>query len=305
MKQFTYIFVFAIVFCSCNNSTKNCYDWGKQVHYPDFLFCKFVPDTLFKTLSVDESNAPTPFELQLRKKENNTYKPVSTDEVQIYANGKACPNNVITIHPGAKKIRLGLVFSTEAIEGKYKWYLMVHKAGKVEIFNGQTKDNEMFTWNVKKKVTMNPFASVLLWIAIIFSTLVVAWFTFLRRLCIPTFTLGNMQVLYFDGEVRAGREDLTIKGVRKIICSTSPKAQSGFNRLVFGRIEYLTNPFWTTPVEMTPFGVDQISVQEEMCEEVLSKTYHMGTLISATNGPKRPFIAKKKNTSLEAKISVG
>ena len=306
MKQIIYIvaLVCALVLSGCDTSIKKCHDFGRQVHYPDFPLCKFVPDTLYKTLSIVESNAYTPFKLQLRAKGG---EPVGVDVVQLYADGKKCDGNVITIHPDQKQILLGLVFSKEACEGKYKWCLMVHSSGCVEVFNGQPKDNELslFTLTAKKKCTMNPLALALLLVAIAFGVFVLAWFAFLRRLCIPTFTFDNMQVLYFDGENRAGREDLSIKGARKIICSSSPMMQGGFNRFVFGRIEYLTNSFWTSTVEMKPCDLDQISVQEIMNEGSTSGTYRMSSLISSTNGPKRPFVIKQKNTELIAKISVG
>ena len=307
MKQFTYIltFVCALALVGCSELTKNNYDWGKQVHYPNFPLCKFVPDTLYKTLSIDESNARVPFELQLRKKKDGQHVAVNVNEVQLYADSEKCDNNIVTIHPGQKKIRLGLVFSDKAEEGKYQWCFMVHKANQVEVFNGQTSDKEIFSWTAKKKCTMNPLALALLLVAIVFGVFVLAWFAFLRRLCIPTFTFDNMQVLYFDGENRAGREDLSIKGARKIICSSSPKVQGGFNRFVFGRIEYLTNSFWTNTVEMKPCDLDQISVQEEMSAENVSETYRMNYQLSSVNGPKKPFVVKKKNTELIAKISVG
>lgn len=303
------IVLFSGVLVGCQSVAEGT-DLGTFIHYNDFAWRKYAPDTLHITLDITENDSKQPVKLDLYKLDDNTGCYVSTgSEVQLFADGEACPGNVLTIYPGDTEIVLGLVFSPDAEEKEHNWIFKVVDMGELECVNNVEMqvgtDLTTMAMKAEMKHVWNPLALALLIVAIAFGVFVLAWFAFLRRLCIPTFTFDNMQVLYFDGENRAGREDLSIKGARKIICSSSPKMQGGFNRLVFGRIEYLTNSFWTSTVEMKPCDLDQISVQEIINEGSTSGTYRMSSLISSTNGPKRPFVIKQKNTELIAKISVG
>ena len=138
MKNITCILAFALLLAGCESiNPETCQDWGKQVHYSDFWFKKFVPDTLYKTLNIDaDGEIAQNVELQLYKKDGNQVKAVPTSEVQLFADGAICPNNVICILPHTKSVRVGLVFTKEAQRGDYKWYLKVKNGGDVEVLNG-------------------------------------------------------------------------------------------------------------------------------------------------------------------------
>ena len=106
---------------------------------------------------------------------------------------------------------------------------------------------------------------------------------------------------------KIGIESITIKKARKIICSSSTQKQSLINRIFLGRIEYLENSFWTTTVEMTPFG-DQIFIKEVInssAKSTTNNTYRIGGNISSINGPKNPLVIKHNNSQMTAKVIVG
>ena len=168
---------------------------------------------------------------------------------------------------------------------------------------GQVIDTNV-VWQVEYEKVWNPIVTFLMWLGIFIVSLLVLWFALIRWIVFPTFAFDNLQVTYFEGESRKGREDCTLHGARKIICSASPKYQSGLNKLFCGRIEYLTNPFWTTQVVMTPCGSDGITINEDM-KAGDAASYRMTAMITAQNGPRRPFVVKRTKSELVANISIG
>ena len=302
------IVLFSGVLVGCQSVAEGT-DLGTFIHYNNFAWRKYTPDTLHITLDIAENDSKQPVKLDLYKLDDDTggYVPTGS-EVQLFADGEACSGNVLTIYPGDTEIVLGLVFSPDAEEKEHSWIFKVVDMGELECVNNVEMqvgtDLTTMAMKAEMKHVWNPLALTLLIVAIAFGVFVLAWFAFLRRLFFPTFTFDNMQVLYFDGESSKGIESISLEGVRKVVCSSSPRTQGMLNRLVLGRVEYLTNPFWINPVEMCPFGADQISVQEVMTSEAIIGVYHMGSLITSSNSPKKPFLVKQKKTELIAKVSV-
>lgn len=254
MKKTTYIIAFAcalfLVGCESINP-EICQDWGKQVHYSDFWFKKFVPDTLYKTLNIDaDGEIAQNVELQLYKKEGNQVLIVPTSEVQLFADGAICPNNVIGIPPHTKSIRVGLVFTQEAQRGDYKWYLKVKDGGDVEVLNGyDLTDNaskEIFEWQAKKQVKMNPLANGMMLGGIGLVVLLLLWLFISRVFIWPSAKFSTVYIDYCDGY---GQKSVRMAGKYELVCTDNAKIKDSALKVFFvGKRQFEYNDFWTEPV---------------------------------------------------------
>ena len=254
MKNITYIlaFAFALLLAGCESiNPETCQDWGKQVHYSDFWFKKFVPDTLYKTLNIDaDGEIAQNVELQLYKKDGKQVKAVPTSEVQLFADGAICPNNVICILPHTKSVRVGLVFTKEAQRGDYKWYLKVKNGGDVEVLNGyDLTDNaskEIFEWQAKKQVKMNPLANGIMLGGIGLVILLLLWLFISRVLIWPSTKFSTLYMDYCDGY---GQKSIPMAGKYELVCTNNAKMKDSALRVFFvGKRQFEYNDFWTEPV---------------------------------------------------------
>lgn len=327
MKKFAYIsccMLLAAIMSGCGNGDVREFDefFGKQVAYrSDFLWSKYTPDTLKQTLVFEQvEDAFTKpitlglFEVRDSVSENQeSVKSISEPvgkEITLLVNGVPQKGSTFVVQPGTKELELGVVFTRGLAEERdYYWDLKVLDAGDLDMINESLTTIEipkLLTWEAEYDTEMNPLKELVLWICAIIAALLVLWFAVVRWIVFPTFSFSVLQIAYFEGENRKGREDCTLRGARKVVCDASPKYQSGLNRFFCGRIVYLTNQFWATPVEFTPCGSNGLNVHEtvKLGERA---AYRMGSMITPQNGPRKPFIVKKVASETEqmAQISIG
>lgn len=326
MKKQYIILFFAFLICglsSCHSFEEGQGRYlGKSVGYKDFLWkkCDWEKKQLpSQSLHLNTKGIKYSKSIELQvvylKDKEKVYKPAYTI-IDVFCNDSKKPLDmgVIRISPQDEELNLGFCFNKNIREevsddATYELYLKILDPGDLDQINnieakkGSIIETEIY-WQVQYEDVMNPLLVGLIWLCIIIAAMLVLWFALIRWIIFPTFAFDNLQVSYFDGETRKGREDCTLHGARKIICSASPKSQSVLNKLFCGRIEYLTNPFWTTTVIMTPCGSDGIAVNEDL-KAAEAATYRMTAMITAQNGPRRPFIVKRTKSELVANISIG
>lgn len=320
MKKVLYFFSILFFACSltgCGSSISESeqFFFGRQEAYNvDFLWSKYIPDTLTRTLCFEKEGEaftrPIKFGLfeTINDPETGEEKEQCVgNEIELYINGKLQPRKEFVVYPKDKELTIGVVFNRDIAEERdYYWNLKVIDAGDLNMINDNLITQNIplvFTWKANYDTRLNPLLLGLIWLCIIIAALLVLWFALLRWIIFPSFAFDNLQVTYFEGESRKGREDCTLHGARRIICSKSPKYQSGLNKLFCGRIEYLTNPFWETTVVMTPCGSDGITVNEDL-KAGDAATYRMTAMITAQNGPRRPFVVKRTKSEMVANISI-
>lgn len=316
--NFFLIAVMALCFTSCGSNDGQGFYIGKSKGYSDFLWSKYNWDQVVlptQSLQLDMGDIAftQPIKLQVvYLDENGNYLPVNSSKgryITVLRDGKVIEGSDITISPSDKKLDLQFRFNKVAIPGTYRLFMKILDCGDLDQINGEEAKvgNIISTgleWQVKYEYGLNPLLVGLIWMCIAIATLLALWFALIRWIVFPTFAFDNLQVTYFDGETRKGREDCSLHGARKIICSASPQSQGGLNKLFCGRIEYLTNTFWTTPVEMTPCGSDGIAVNEDI-KAGEAATYRMTSMITPQNGPRRPFIVKRVRSEMTASVSIG
>lgn len=316
--NFFLIAVMALCFTSCGSNDGQGFYIGKSKGYSDFLWSKYNWDQVVlptQSLQLDMGDIAftQPIKLQVvYLDEDGIYSPVNSSKgryITVLRDGKVIEGSDITLSPSDKKLDLQFRFNKVAIPGTYRLFMKILDCGDLDQINGEEAKvgNIISTgleWQVKYEYGLNPLLVGLIWMCIAIATLLALWFALIRWVVFPTFAFDNLQVTYFDGETRKGREDCSLHGARKIICSASPQSQGGLNKLFCGRIEYLTNTFWTTPVEMTPCGSDGIAVNEDI-KAGEAATYRMTSMITPQNGPRRPFIVKRVRSEMTASVSIG
>ena len=312
-----YIATMAFFLVSCGSHEGQGFYIGKSKGYSDFLWSKYdwnqvVLPTQSLQLDMGDIAFTKPIKLQfVYLDENGNYLPINSSKghyITVFRYGKAVEGSDITISPSDKKLDLQFRFNKVAMPGTYRLFMKILDSGDLDQINGEeAKAGNVISsgveWQVKYEYGLNPLLIGLIWLCICVVALFILWFALLRWIIFPSFAFDNLQVTYFEGESRKGREDCTLHGARKIICSKSPKYQSGLNKLFCGRIEYLTNPFWETTVVMTPCGSDGISINEDL-KAGDAAAYRMSAMISAQNGPRRPFVVKRTKSEMVANISI-
>ena len=313
-----FVFVIIIGFASCGSNDGQGFYIGKSKSYRDFLWIKYdwnkvVLPTQSLQLDVGELQFTQPVRLQVvYLDDNGNYLPVNSPQgryITIFQNGKPLKGSEIVIRPTDKTLDLQFRFDKAAAPGTYKLFMKILDCGDLDQINGEEAKvgniiGSGIEWQVQYEEGLNPLVKGLIWIGIIFAALLALWFAMLRWIIFPTFAFDNLQVIYYEGESRIGREDCSLRGARKIVCSKSPKYQSKLNKLFCGRIEFLTDSFWETTVEMKSCGSDGISVNEDL-KAGNAATYRMTAMITAQNGPRRPFVVKRIKTEKTANISIG
>ena len=322
MKNFlTYIIIGVVVLCfsSCEADDYCGYYLGKSRNYDEFLWCEsnweedILPEQVLQ-FSMGEIKFTKPIKLQfVYEDENGGYQPVNKTMMTILLNGKKAPNayNYITIQPKDKDVNIKFRFNKSV--GKesrsLKLSLKILDPGDLDLINGQEAKvgailDTSILWQTDYELGWNPLQTFFMWLVIFIIVFLTLWFLFFRRVIFPTFCFDNMQVIYMEGENKNGREDCSLYGARKIICSVSAKPQSRLNKIFCGRIEYLTNAFWKTPAIMKPNGSDGISINEEI-KAGDAATYRMTAMITPQNGPRRPFVVKRVKSEKTANIAIG
>ena len=276
---------------------------GEANWYDSFLFSNAsIPDTLsidLKSVFNDEAKKDSSI-IQFQIKDSDRM-----NDFQLFYNGKLLEKGIFTINSKDKTPSiLSIVFNPRAKEGPR--YLTIEAYSKQKLDNINDKPVNLYQLSLRSKyvVNWNPLKTFLMWLSIIIVTILLLWFLLIRRIVFPTFSFDNLQVIYSDGESKKGREDCSLCGARKIICSVSPKTQGYLNKLFFGRIEYLTNPFWKSTVVMKPCGSDGIAINEDIQAGDVA-VFRMTSMITPQNGPRRPFVVKRAHTDLIANISIG
>ena len=168
MRTKFYIAILVSLFCgvlvSCQSDSVGA-DLGTFIRYNDRAWCKYTPDTLHMTLVITENDSDQPVKFKLYSMDDDTGNYVATgSEVQLYANGKVCQSNVLTICPSDSEIDLGLIFTKDAEEDDYKLIFKVVDMGDLECINNAEvcvgADLSNMTMNVKVNDIWNPLTKV-------------------------------------------------------------------------------------------------------------------------------------------------
>lgn len=252
MKNNIFTFIIVIlcltIFSACQPKGT---DFGTFVHYNDGLIKKYIPDTLRKTLVIEADDFTRPVKLGLYKENSKTggYMPVGS-EAQLFANGKLCKNNVLTITPRDKEINLGVVFTPSAKQGVHNWHFQILECGDIECVNGIDVQRGVNLTDIKMCAKFdhqwNPVTKVVFWSGVGLLILLLLWL-FVSRVFIWSSTkFSTLYIDYCDGY---GQKSIRMAGKYELVCTNNTKMKDSALRVFFvGKRQFEYNDFWTEPV---------------------------------------------------------
>lgn len=251
--QFIFFFVL-VLFCSCSeHSTK----FGTVTYYPKFLWvdAKTVPaEKVFEfDFSQDAKNDKGCFAEFLFV--DNDDKPIDTNEMQVYADGKPLSKNKLRVNSSVCSQKVSFVFNPEAKGGKHQGYLRLINY-KLDRLDSETlkpgQRLNVFQWTLDYDKQMNPLAKVLMWILIVFCSVLLIWFVVLKPLKYPRFgKFTKSMLLEKDGKL-VGQMNVVFKGARRVVFSDRKIKQSFWNRLFTGEVRTYVNPLFVGKLTFIP-----------------------------------------------------
>ena len=263
-----YIHVIALLglffFAACGDEETGV-KWGDSKYYDDFLFCKYTPDTLTRTIAFEFNDdakelITEPIQIRICKKVDSIhYKMVDTSELRIVVDGKLCKANIITVDVKKDSLQVGLVFNRNAENKMHYYYLQVagdcglDRINNLEAADFNNASAVLEELRVEKVKRMNPLSMGVIIVCILFIV-----FVLLCRL------INSNKYKHFGSsllEIDYGSEfnSVSLSNVRAVILTANEKEkQSLWSRVVKGKIRYEHNEFWISPVEIRCPKSDEI-----------------------------------------------
>ncbi len=256
-----------VLMLSCDKTPQNPDKvlWGTTNHYTDFLFKKYEPVIMTKTLEFDFNEDAQRlvhndilFE-PVEKEENGKF--ISAKGIVLYKNGQKCKDNILNVKSNEKSIELGIEFTGDALEGNHTLFLRVKNSGGLDRIDNtelSSSDNVILAheWVVKKVNVYNPLAKCLFWVLIFILVILAVWRILIRPMVFEVFKVKT--IYFFYPEVM---KTVRLRGCRRVVCSKNKQSQSFFSRFFTGKIIYVQNDFWEQDVEIIPRDKKSVKVR--------------------------------------------
>lgn len=242
MKKIYQIVFFGSLICllsSCSDS--NTVFWGETDCYSDFLFKKYTPVRMEKTLEFEWNEDAKRLwhkSIDFEIVEKSSGKPFKG--IVVYKNGERCKNNILKITKADSEVVVGIEFAADAPEGNHILYLRekslngLDRIDKIELGEGII---------VRKNNVFNPLAKWLTTSIIAILTILVVWIVLARFVINPAAKFSKVIFDYGDGE-----RPVRMSGAYKLICTNKPVKISLFHKLFVGNVKVEVNEFWEHPV---------------------------------------------------------
>ena len=251
LKDIFLAFIVVITCASCSKDEKplptTIYD--KTDHYSDFLFCKYTPVVMNKTLAFDfneDAHGVRDLKFGFSKKDNKGQEQVITtnEGIRFYKNGVKSNDATFLVSPTEKVVKLGVEFTDKAKFGSHRLFLKVLDNGGLD----RIDDNDLsvdtspllIEFHLNNNDCWNPLALGLLIFSMIIITLLIIWLIILKPLIYPSFKVGSVVIQdpYYSNR--------KLNGCCKLIFTSNIKKQSKLSRIFKGKILYEINPVWTS-----------------------------------------------------------
>lgn len=172
---------------------------------------------------------------------------------RLLYNNKELTDTNIFVKAGEAGV-IALVVPAGTDDGNVNLTLTKVRSSDVDRINGKRYDNSDLVITLAGDVnTSKSILEKILWVlGVLIVISLIAWFAFIKKRIYPKFKGGVVTVNnpYFA--------TIKLKGVRKVIFTSSKKSQNAINRLFTGTIRYHINPEWSTECELTPSGKNNI-----------------------------------------------
>lgn len=258
---------FPLWFWACNQvpTNPNKVLWGTTEYYSDFLFKKYEPVIMSKSIELEFNEdaqrlIKSTIELEVVEK-NEHDRFINVDGINIYKNGVECNGNVLIIEPNEKSFDLGIEFTEKAPEGNHTLYLRVKNSGgldRIDNVDLSSTDELILAheWVVKKDDVINPLGLLIFWIIIIILFVLLLSFI-ISRIVNPIVKFSSVYIDYNDnsGErrIRMGRSCF-------LLCTNQDTKYSIFYKLFVGLVKVEVNDFWVQPLKIKSGRRDSIVI---------------------------------------------
>lgn len=294
--RFAAVVLLTLNFVGCTVESKDIIAWGSTEEYDDFLWKKFVPDTLTHTMFFDFNNDAQKYgsavSLGIFKiNDNGKFVPVEASELEVFVNGSK--QDLIQVATNTDSLNVGFVLGPKAAAKVHHWYFRAVNMGGMDRINDieaadlKSDDAVLGEIVVVKKHIWNPVALILFWMLIILIALLLLWFAMGRDQLYPKFRGGSIVIEYgnFYKLVKIG-------GCKKMVCTRSSKEESALEQLFTGRVVYVKDSQgpWVSDVVFEPASRRRIRMRYKTSDfEADSNSLEKGeiyTLTSISDGTK-------------------
>ena len=251
---------------SCTNEYKSDLpgiNFGKNNYYDSFLFSKSSNTPLTKTLKINfndwaQQNDGFADLYFLDNAGNKIGTPGS--EVNLFINDVHKTDGIIQLSSSQKPIdflEIKLRFASSNSSKNFSGYLILQNGNIERINNIETKipGVQLFKWNAKQEVVMNPLKKGLLWFLAIIASSLLVWFLLIRNKIYSKMTRGQiiLNTPYY--------KSIKTKGARQIIFTNKHHKQGWINKLFAGKIIYEKNDFWQEEIKFSPARRQQLRIK--------------------------------------------
>lgn len=269
------VFCVSLFLTSCSDGlTKLSYNWGKQVSFDNFLWCKYTPDTLKQRIVFDKIELDHPMILGLY----DTYEGSDgclkeraiTSVAELFVNGERSSNHTFQVTSNDESIELGIVFLPEAKTKKYDWFLKIEDTGgadfikdvdgeEIMIESGALTEElpAMVNWGAQYSTKMNPLAKGLMWICIFIAILLALWICILRPIFFDRFRVKRIVI-----EDKESERKERIRGAISLTMTSKYQKQGMFERIFVGKRLYYRDEFFIDgDIEIRPRNRKSVRVK--------------------------------------------
>ena len=252
------------------DKNENVKSWEGVDYYENFLWKKYVPDTIKKVINFEFNQDSRIYMKEplvlgfFKKKDNDKFVQVNNDEFELFVDGERVPDNKIVVKPDSEKKNIGIVFKNETENKVHYWYLKVMNNGGLDRINDfevsdlENSGSVLMEVSVEKNKIWNPLAKILTITGLIILIALVIWMFFMKPVTYPSFRAGMITLQ--DPEPYSAV--ISTKGTRMIVLTSDKnKKQSMLNRLFTGKIKYNVNPIWTSDVVFIPRDRKSIKIR--------------------------------------------
>lgn len=250
----SYLSTLSIFVCVLGTSCTNAPDgviWGETDYYSDFLFKKYEPVIMNRTLELQFNDDARNL---LSEHDQITFRLVEKDEnghdvaptgIQLYKNGDLCKNNSFAVTIDENEVEVGLEFTKEVVEGYHNVYLRAESLAGLDRVDDTAIASGLV---IRKNDVHNPLAVLLFWVAVFIVSVLILWLIFIKPMTYPTFSVGQLRLQ----DPVPYSVLCPLKHYRKVILTGRSTKQSFLNALFTGKIKYIVNPMWTSDVVFEP-----------------------------------------------------
>ncbi|MFI3281408.1 MAG: hypothetical protein R3Y44_05495 [Rikenellaceae bacterium] len=264
-SKYLFSLVALLALFSCAEQTSNAMLWGETKYYDDFIFKKYEPVKMERTLCFDFNEDAQRLSRDVKlgiftKNANGDYVPLN-DDVIIYVDSKRCSGSEFAVSPSTREVKLAIEFAKNAKEGSHNWYLKVLDNGGLDRVNEYSSEQQkqplLLEWSAKKSDIMNPSLLLTLIILAALVGLLIMWILALRPFIFPSIKPSTLYV-ESDGACKPAR----IVGAKRVILSSKRQSQNIFSTIYKGKSVFVQMPFFQgADVEISPRDKNSVRIR--------------------------------------------